>query len=201
MAYSRARARPCRTALAERLLLRRSGIVPRARPFERIAAFLNLPFDVARSARRSAKVLEPIVMRLKLVVGDPPVLDRHVFGQKSRAISFRQMRPEAEIGRQEAPRLRVPVDASAADAGRRHERAPVADRQRCLAHIVAKSERLLLGAKEQLMPEAIAQFVLIVGRSENPSACRATAPVRSRRRPDLRRSIHWRGSNRSSRGR
>src|SRR6204780_5084399 len=68
------------------------------------------------------------------------------------------------IGWQEAKCLCVPVDAAATDAVHWHERAPRAYRQRLLAHFVAKGERELRRAQKKLMPDAIAQFVLVEGR-------------------------------------
>ena len=187
--------------VAERLRLRRIGIGPRARSLERIAAFENLPFQIACRARRPAKIFELVVMRLEVVIGDATVLDRHVVGQKIRAISLRQMRLEDEVGRQEAPGLRVPVDAPAADAVRRHERAPGADRQRLLAHLVAESEGGLLRPQKELVPDAIAQLVLNVGGRKIGRRVAPWARVRWRRRRAPRRSVHARGSSPSSRGR
>ena len=84
--------------------------------------------------------------------------------QERRAVAFGQMRLQHEVRRQEAPRLRVPVHAAAADAVRRHERAPVADRQRGLVHLVAEREGRLVGPQKQFVADAIAQFVLRVVR-------------------------------------
>ena len=156
----------CEQRMAEGLRLRRIGIGPRARPLEGIPAFVDLPFQIAGGARRPAKILELVVVWLEIVVGDAPVLDRHVRREKMCAISLRQMRLKDEIRGQEAPCLRVPVDPPAADAVHRHERAPAANRQRLLIHFVAKSEGELLRPQEELMPDAIAQFVLVVGGRE-----------------------------------
>ena len=42
---------------------------------------------------------------------------------------------------------------------RRHERAPVADRQRGLVGVVTERQRRLCGPQEQIVPDAVAQFV------------------------------------------
>ena len=42
----------------------------------RIAARQDLAFNVPRFAAGSAKIFEAIIMRLKIVVGDAPILNR-----------------------------------------------------------------------------------------------------------------------------
>ena len=86
--------------------------------------------------------------------------------QERRAVALGQVRLQHEVGRQEAPGLGVPVHAAAADAVRRHERAPTADRQRGLVHLVAEREGGLVRPQEQLVADAVAQFVLHVVRRE-----------------------------------
>ncbi len=56
--------------MAEGLGLRRGGVGPRARPFERIAAFENLPLQIAGGAGRPTKIFELVVVRLEIVIGD-----------------------------------------------------------------------------------------------------------------------------------
>src|SRR6516162_1786443 len=58
------------------------------------------------------------------------------------------------------------MHAAATDTVGRHERPPGTDRQRGLVHLVAERERGLVRPQEQLVPNAIAQFVLHVGRRE-----------------------------------
>ena len=98
--------------MTEGLGLRRIGVRPRARSLEGIAAFEDLTLQIARGARRPTKIFELVIVRLEIIVGDAKVLDRHVVGQKFRAISLRQMRLENEVGWQEPERLRVPVEAT-----------------------------------------------------------------------------------------
>ena len=114
-------------------------------------------------------------MGFDLLVGDAPILDRHVLRQKTGAVALSQMRAQHEVGRQESPRLAIPVHAATADTVRRHEGAPGADRQRRLVHLVAEGEGGLVGTQEQLVADAIAQLVLgvvgrIVGRRISPGA-------------------------------
>ena len=54
--------------VAERLLLRRRRVGPRARPFERVAAGLGCPLEIAGGARGPAQILELVVMRLQFAI-------------------------------------------------------------------------------------------------------------------------------------
>ena len=63
---------------------RRIGILARARAFERIAAVLLLAVQIAGLAADAAEIFELVVIRLELVIGDAPVLDRHAFRQNAR---------------------------------------------------------------------------------------------------------------------
>ena len=105
-------------------------------------------------------------MRLEIVVGDAPILDRHVLGQKFRAIALGKVRLGDEIARKKAPGLGIPVQSAAADPVAEHEGAPVAHRQRGLTGIVAKRHRGLGRPQKQIVPDAEAQLVLRHGRRE-----------------------------------
>ena len=148
------------------LLLGRRRIGARPRSLERIAKRLLLPLQVPGGSRRAAQMFECIEMRLELVVGDAPVLDRHVRGQEFRAVTLGQVRFQYEIGRQKAPGLRVPVQARATDAIGHQKRAPGADRQRRLPRIIAKGERRLSRPHEQIVPHRIAQLVRRITRGK-----------------------------------
>src|SRR5258707_5926841 len=76
------------------------------------------------------------------------------------------MRLQHKIGRQETQRLGVPVYAPAADAVGRHKRPPTTDRERGLVHLVAERKRSLVRSQEQLVANAVAQFVLHIARRE-----------------------------------
>ena len=149
---------------AERLLLGRIRIGPRARSFEGIAAVDDLALEVAGLSASAAEIFEAVVIRLELVIGDAPVLDRHVLGQKAGAVAFGQVGAQDEVGRQESPRLGIPVHAAAADAVGRHESAPGSDRQRRLVHLVAEREGGLLRSQEELVTNTVAQLVGGVAR-------------------------------------
>src|SRR5712671_1086161 len=56
------------------------------------------------------------------------------------------------------------MDAATADAVRRHEGSPGANRESRLIHLVAERKGRLLGTQEQLVTNAIAEFVLRVVR-------------------------------------
>src|SRR6267154_6848892 len=96
--------------VAEWLGLRGRRIRPRTRPLERIAALLDFVAQVARRSRRAAEIFERIVVRLQVVIGDAPILNGHILWKKRCAVSLGQMSLQHEIGRQEAPGFRVPMD-------------------------------------------------------------------------------------------
>ena len=111
----------CRTSsVHEAALERRQRIAALARPLERIAAGLDRAAEVAGLAGDAAQVFEAVVVGLELVVGDAPVLDRHVGGNEALAVALLDVaaRTTKSFG-QEAPGLAVPVHAGAADAGGR----------------------------------------------------------------------------------
>ena len=161
--------------MAETLLLRGIGIRARARSLKRIAAFVNLPAQIAGGAARPAEIFKSVVMRLEIFIGDAPILDRHVFGKEARAIALGQMRFQHEVAGQKSPGFSIPVHASAPDTIRRHESAPRADRESGLIHLVAERKCVLVRPEEELMPDAIPQFILrivwrIIGRGIAPWA-------------------------------
>ena len=102
-------------------------------------------------------------MRLEILEGYAPILDRHVFRQKLLAVALRQMRSSREVGRQEAKRLGVPMQSAAADAVAEHESTPVAHRQGRLTGVVPERHRHLRRLQEKLVLQAVAQLVLRVG--------------------------------------
>src|SRR6185437_2600002 len=85
---------------------RRVGIVAAARALERIAAGLLLPFQIAGLAGDAAEILEAIVVRLQLVVGYAPILDRHVVVRQL-AVALNVVAAGEEVTRQETPGLPV----------------------------------------------------------------------------------------------
>src|SRR5690242_21654855 len=91
-------------------------ILARARSFERIAAFLDCSFEVAGLAGDAAEIFELVVVGLELVVGDAPILNGHVGGERSRAIALDVVALGNEIRREKAKGHSVPVNAGTADA-------------------------------------------------------------------------------------
>ena len=150
---------------AHAALERRQRVLPPARALVGVATRLDDAVQIAGLARDPAQVLESVVIGLEIVVGDAPVLDRHVLRNEVRSVALDGMAPHLEIGRQEAPRLSVPVHARAAGAGRRPERAQLAHRQRRLLLRVAERQRLAFGLLEQPVADGVAQLVLdMIGR-------------------------------------
>src|SRR3954463_14531322 len=60
---------------AERLLLRRGRVLPRARLFEDVAAGNLLSLEVARLARNTQQIFEAVVVRLEVGVRHAPILE------------------------------------------------------------------------------------------------------------------------------
>ena len=147
-------------------LERRQRIVALARTFERVAARLDRACEIARLARDAAQVLELVVVGLELLVGDAPVLDRHVGRDEALAVALRVVAADHEVAGQEAPVLAVPVHARAAHARRRPERAELAHRKRGLRAIVAEGERLAVRLLEEAVAHGVAQLVLDRGGRE-----------------------------------
>src|SRR5262249_60207796 len=100
----------------------RAGLLSVTLSREGLPARLYPALDIAGLARCATEILELVVMGLELVIGDTPVLDRHVRGQEFFAVALGQPRFHLKVARQKAPSLRVPMHASATDAIRRHER-------------------------------------------------------------------------------
>ena len=157
-----------------------SGYGRERAPSNGLPPFWILPLKITGRARRAAEIFEVIVVRLKIIVGDAPILNRHVFRQKLFAVALRQMRTSHEVARQEAKRLRIPVQPTAADAVAEHEGAPVPHRQRRLVGVVAKRHRHLRRLQERV--GAAAGTAARPGRRKWGSwkPCRARDRARSR---------------------
>src|SRR5205823_6306884 len=94
--------------------------------------------------------------------GDAPVLELHVRRHERLAVPLDGARVGGEVARVEAPRLAVPVDPGAAEAGARKERPELPDRERRLAEVVAERPRLVRRVLEQLVADRVAQLVVVV---------------------------------------
>src|SRR5258708_21073336 len=101
-------------------------VVACTRAFERIAPFLGLALDVACLACYAGHILELVVVGLQLVIGDAPVLDGAVRGDRLRAVAPVRARPDGEVARLEAPRQPLPLDARATHSGAGQERSELA---------------------------------------------------------------------------
>src|ERR1700686_1269698 len=88
---------------------RRVWILARARPFVRIAAWLDLAVQVAGLTADAKDMLELVVVRFDLVPGDAPVLQMAVLGNERCAIAFLDARVHFEIMREKAARIAAPV--------------------------------------------------------------------------------------------
>lgn len=98
------------------LLQRRRRIFRRAPAFERVATRLLLSANIAGLARSAAELFEPVVIGLKLIITDGPILNRHVSRQCVLTVAFFEMAAQLKVRRQKAPGLSVPVDPGPADA-------------------------------------------------------------------------------------
>src|SRR5580692_6019444 len=98
----------------------------------RIAAGLNPTFDVACLAAGAEQVLEAIVVRLKIIVSDTPILDGEVRIEKILAVAFARARRQLEVVRLESVCLAVPMHHGAPEAGAGKKRLPAPNRQRHL---------------------------------------------------------------------
>src|SRR6185312_9707993 len=93
------------------------------------AACLDLPAQVAGLAGDAEQLLESFVVRLQLLIGDAPILNRHIGRQRGRAVALDQARAQLWVVFGPAETLAVPVIAGSADARARQERFDSADRQ------------------------------------------------------------------------
>ncbi len=145
---------------------RRQRVFAGARRLERIAALLDLALDVAGLAGDRRGVFEPVVIGLELVVGDAPVLDRHVVGDEFLAVALLVHGADLELHVGPAPGVAAPVRARAAHALARQERPQPPHRQRFLRDVVADRQRVARGVLHQPVTHHVAQLVADVGHRE-----------------------------------
>ncbi len=106
-------------------------------------------------------------MRLEFAPFQWIVLDGHVVGfDRGFAVALQIVAVGFQIAFEEAPDLRVPVNARAADTGAQQKRAEMTHRQRLLVQLVADGERIVSEILEQMMAPHIAQLVLCESRCE-----------------------------------
>src|SRR4051812_43413988 len=100
----------------------RRRIFVAARAFEYIAAVDLLTAQVAGLAGDAAELIEPVVIRLQLVIGHRPVLDRHVLRNGLLAVTVDDVAAREVIAREIAPVLTSPMVGRAADSVAGQER-------------------------------------------------------------------------------
>ena len=151
---------------------RRQRIFARAGRLKRVAARLDLPADVAGLAGNRRRVFEPVVIRLQLVVGDAPVLDRHIGGNEILAVALLVHGAHLELHVGPPPGVAAPMHARSADHLAGQERAEAAHRQRFLGWIIADRQRVPRSVHHEVVPHHVAQLVadvrnriVLVGRA------------------------------------
>src|SRR3984957_11220560 len=132
----------------------------------RIAARLNLALDVACLAAGAEQVLEAIVVRLEIIVGDTPVLDGEVRIEKILAVAFARARRQLKIVRLEAVGLAIPMHHGATEARARKKGLPAPHRQSHLRSLVAERHGLAGVVLHHGLANIEAQFVMDGGALE-----------------------------------
>lgn len=156
---------------------RRVRVRAGAWPLERIATREDVAVEVPGLARCADVVLERVVVRLQLVVRDPPVLDLDALGELVLAVPVDHVRAVTEVRRQEPPQLRRPVDGGTADTRARVERPVLTHRQRGLRRVRPPRPRLTVEVDHHRVARRVAEAVVVVGELR----------VRPPRRPLLER--------------
>ena len=105
-------------------------VLPRS--LEDVAAVDFLAAQIAGLARHAAQLVEPVVVRLELVVGDAQSWIVMSSGIDLGAVALDDVAAAEMVARQVAPVQAAPVIAGAADAVAGQERAQAAHRQRGL---------------------------------------------------------------------
>ena len=143
-------------ALRQRLV----GIFVLARALEHVAARDLLAAQVAGLAGHAAQLLEAVVVRLELVVGDREILDRHLGRNGVLAVALGRDGCAA-CGRLGRSRQVTPFQCAPAPPtpGAGQERAEPADRQRRLRRRMAQRHGLHLGVLEQLLAHRVFEIV------------------------------------------
>ncbi len=93
----------------------RHGIIPLSRRFKNVACRIELPLNVPGLAGDADFLFHDVVIRLQIVVGDGPILQRRPRRNRTRAISPDHFGSRFEVPRFEAPALRPVVNRRASD--------------------------------------------------------------------------------------
>src|SRR5436853_6023559 len=113
-----------------------------SRPFEGVAAGLDLSAEITSLAGDPEQPLKQVVIGLHLPVRDAPILDRHVRRDCLPAVPTLETRPQDRIVFGPAPRLSVPMVCRAAHAFPGKEGFHPPDRQRGLVAPMTQCVRL-----------------------------------------------------------
>src|SRR5216683_5742557 len=111
------------------LLLRRSWILARSRRFMRIAARLNLAFDIAGLAAGTQQVLEAIVVRFQVIVSHAPILNGHIRIEEVLAVALACAGCQLKVVSLKTVSLAVPMHHGAAKPGTGQKRLPTSNGQ------------------------------------------------------------------------
>ena len=100
-----------------------------------------------------------IEVRFELLESHGIILDGHVFGNETLAVSLLDVASQPEILRRGPPELAIPMNAGAADAVAEHKRPILAIRDGDLVEIVANRDRLVGERLPQVAANAISELV------------------------------------------
>ena len=152
---------------------RRHGIAALARHLEWIAAGDQLAVDVAGLPRYAELPLDPIIVRLEIVVIERPVDHRIAFGQSLLAEALDQARAHAEVGLAVPPYRAAPVQRAAAGADRRRQVQRFGGSERTrrprqdlgdVAVARAPGDRVVGEVRHERSARVIADFVMLLGK-------------------------------------
>ena len=87
----------------------RHGVFTAAGAFEDVAPWVDLALQIAGFPGNSDFVLNGVVERLQILVGEGPVFQRAAFGNCARAVATNRLRPGLKVPRLETPGLRPVV--------------------------------------------------------------------------------------------
>ncbi len=147
---------------ADRQGVRRQWIGSGAGRLERVPALQDLAVQVPGRAGGPDVVLEGIIVRLQLVIGDRPVLDRHPFRDLVLAVALDIVAEVLEVLGHESPQPCRPVDAGATDPSTGMKGSELADRQRRRLWVRPPCPRLAGDVVHQGFMHFVLQRVVVV---------------------------------------
>src|SRR5580704_12852882 len=166
-----------------------------SRALERIAARSDFAAKVAGDSGCAADFLEVIEVRFELLESDGIILNRHVFGNETLAVSLLDVASQPEIFRRGSPQLPVPVNTRAADAVAKHEGAVFAIRDGHFAGIVPDRDCLLGQRLPQVAAHGVTDLINDAGVFEIRSGvARRTALERDHRQAGVGQRLRHDGA-------